>query len=62
MQQTRAKAAQPHPEGLEVTVLDRTENAASVRIDAGDWIDYLHLVRLGDRWKIVNVLWEIESK
>ena len=61
VQQTRAKAAEPRPAELEVVILDRTENAASVRVDAGRWIDYLHLVKLGDRWKIVNVLWEIKS-
>jgi hypothetical protein len=38
--------------------LDRFQNAASVRIDAGEWIDYLHLGKIGGKWKIINVLWE----
>jgi hypothetical protein len=42
----------------DVTILDVFEDAASVRVDAGGWIDYLHLARFGDRWLIVNVLWE----
>ena len=42
----------------EVRILDIFQNAASVRIDAGAWIDYLHLVRWQGRWLILNVLWE----
>jgi hypothetical protein len=42
----------------EVKILDIFGNAASVRIDAGLWIDYLHLVKAGGRWQIINVLWE----
>ncbi len=44
----------------EVTVLDRYENAASVKIVASDWIDYLHVAKLDGRWQIVNVLWEMK--
>lgn len=43
----------------DVAILDIYENVASVRIDADEWVDYLHLVRLEDGWKIVNVLWEL---
>jgi hypothetical protein len=43
----------------DVTVLDIFQNAASARIDAGGWIDYLHLVKWQGRWVILNVLWEI---
>jgi hypothetical protein len=43
----------------EVTVLDVFRNAASAKIDAGPWIDYLHLARVDGRWVIVNVLWEM---
>jgi hypothetical protein len=45
----------------EVKILDIFGNAASARIDAGTWIDYLHLSRTGDRWQIVNVLWELRT-
>jgi hypothetical protein len=44
----------------DVTVLDVFENAASAKIVAGDWIDYLHLARWNGEWKIVNVLWELK--
>jgi hypothetical protein len=43
----------------QVTVLDVFQNAASAKIDAGPWIDYLHLARVNGRWVIVNVLWEM---
>ncbi|HEX8197559.1 MAG TPA: nuclear transport factor 2 family protein [Pyrinomonadaceae bacterium] len=44
----------------EVTILDKYENAASVKIVASNWIDYLHLARFNGRWMIVNVLWELK--
>ena len=46
---------------LQVKLLDILENAASARIDAGGWIDYLHLVRWRGQWVILNVLWEIRQ-
>lgn len=46
----------------EVTILDRYENSASVKIIASDWIDYLHLAKVDGRWVIVNVLWERKPK
>ncbi len=44
----------------EVTILDVFENAASVKIVASDWIDYLHMAKYNGRWVIVNVLWELK--
>ncbi len=43
----------------DVRILDIFQNAASVRIDAGAWVDYLHVVRWKGRWVILNVLWEV---
>ncbi|MHC4696324.1 MAG: nuclear transport factor 2 family protein [Planctomycetota bacterium] len=42
----------------DVTVLDVFGNAASVKLEMHDWIDYMHMVKTQGRWKIVNVLWE----
>ena len=42
----------------DVTVLDIFGNAASVKVIASDWVDYLHLAKWNGRWVIVNVLWE----
>jgi hypothetical protein len=44
----------------DVTVLDIYQNAASVKIVASDWIDYLHVAKSNGRWVIVNVLWELK--
>lgn len=46
----------------EITILDKFENAASVKIVASDWVDYLHLAKFGGRWMIVNVLWELKPE
>ncbi len=44
----------------DVTILDVFQNAASVRVVASDWIDYLHIAKSNGRWVIVNVLWEMK--
>ena len=43
----------------DVRILDIYYNAAVVRIDAGLWVDYLHVGKWNGQWKIVNVLWEM---
>jgi hypothetical protein len=45
-----------------VRILDIFENAASVRVDASDWVDYLHLAKVNGRWVIINVLWELRPR
>ena len=60
---TREKAQRPTPAGdrqQDVIVLDVFENAASAKVIASTWIDYLHLSRFNGRWVIVNVLWEMK--
>jgi hypothetical protein len=44
----------------DVTILDIYRNAASAKIVASSWIDYLHLAKWNGRWVIVNVLWELK--
>lgn len=46
----------------DVTILDIYQGTASARIDAGRWIDYLHLARVNGRWVIVNVLWAVPAE
>jgi hypothetical protein len=46
----------------DVTILDVYGGAASVKIVASDWIDYLHIAKFNGRWVIVNVLWELKPK
>ena len=43
----------------DVKILDIFQNTAAVRVDAGTWVDYLHVARWNGRWVIVNVLWEL---
>ena len=42
----------------EVKILDAYRGAASVRVTAATWIDYMHLAKFNGRWVILNVLWE----
>jgi Putative lumazine-binding len=49
----------PAPERRnEVRILDIFGGAASVRVTAATWVDYMHLAKVNGRWVIVNVLWE----
>ncbi len=40
-------------------MLDRYEGSASVRTTFDHWIDFMHIVKVGEDWKIINVLWEL---
>lgn len=44
----------------EVTILDRFNNAAVVKVVASDWVDYLEVAKFNGEWKIINVLWELK--
>lgn len=46
----------------DVTILDVYQNAASAKIYASGWVDYLHLAKWNGRWVIVNVLWELHPR
>lgn len=46
----------------EVSILDIYQGAASAKVIATDWVDYLHLSRWNGRWVIVNVLWELKPR
>jgi hypothetical protein len=46
----------------DVTIFDIYQNAASAKIYAAGWVDYLHLAKWNGRWVIVNVLWELHPK
>jgi hypothetical protein len=53
---------QKNEQQKDVTILDVFENAASVKVIARGWVDYLHLVKWNGRWVIMNVLWELKPK
>ena len=46
----------------EITILDRFNNAAVIKIVASGWIDYLEVAKFNGQWKIINVLWELKPK
>jgi hypothetical protein len=46
----------------DITILDIYQNAASAKIVASGWIDFLHLAKWNGRWVIVNVLWELKPQ
>ena len=61
----RSREARPTPKDKQqkdVTILDVYGNAATVKVIANDWIDYLHVSKVDGRWVIVNVLWEMKQK
>jgi hypothetical protein len=61
IQYTRAGGGQETPakrRQADVSILDIYRGAASAKVVAADWVDYLHLARWNGRWLIVNVLWE----
>jgi hypothetical protein len=65
VQITRAGGGKSTPkeqQQKDVTILDAFENAASVKIVASDWIDYLHIAKSNGHWVIVNVLWEMKPQ
>lgn len=45
----------------DVRILDLYRGAASVKVTAASWVDYMHLARVNGRWVIVNVLWENDA-
>jgi hypothetical protein len=45
----------------EVTVTDIFRDAATAKVIASGWVDFLQLHRWHGRWVIVNVLWELEK-
>src|SRR5467141_1012153 len=46
----------------DITIFDIYQNAASAKIYASGWVDYLHLAKWNGRWVIVNVLWELHPR
>jgi hypothetical protein len=56
---TRAHPAVPQGERRkDVQILSTFRNAAVVRIDATEWVDYIQQIKWNGSWKIINVVWE----
>ena len=52
----------PEQQKTTVTILDVFGNAACVKFEMHDWIDYMHMSKVDGRWVIVNVLWEFTAE
>ena len=46
---------------FEITIQDVFRHIASVKVLSHPFMDYLHVAKIGDRWFIVNVLWEVRE-
>ena len=51
------KREDPQERRLDIDVVDRHGDIATVVVDSAVYREYLHLVRTGDGWKIANALW-----
>ncbi len=61
IQLTRKGGGQNVPQNerkMDITVLDQFQNAATVKIQAYDAVEYLHLAKWKGEWKIINILFE----
>ena len=56
------KNTPPDKQQKDVTILDVFENAASVKVVASGWVDYMQMAKWNGRWVIINVLWELKPK
>ncbi|WKN41661.1 nuclear transport factor 2 family protein [Tunicatimonas pelagia] len=61
--ETYNQAGDQFPENpkKEVVILDIFDKTASVKLIADDWVDYMHIVKLNEKWQIVNVLWQFND-
>ena len=48
---------------VDIEITNRVATATTRERDPhGNWIDYFHLLKVGDRWWIVSKLWDAESE
>ena len=52
------KKTPPDQRRTEVTIPEIYGNAACVKLQMHDWVDFMHMSKVNGRWVIVNVLWE----
>lgn len=55
---TRSGRGTHLPRDYSVTVENAYDGIATARVDSARYIDFLHIARFEDRWRIVNVLWQ----
>jgi len=52
------RTTDPAERRLEIIVDEIHDTIATVRVHAVPYIEYLHLARTGEGWRIVNALWQ----
>jgi hypothetical protein len=65
VQRTRSGLGKRFPENRrqkDLTILDRFQDTAVVKIVAAEWIDYLEMAKYDGEWKIINVLWALKPR
>jgi hypothetical protein len=50
------------PNQIKISIIEIGVNVAVVKCVSPEYIDYLHLARLKNEWKIINAIWEPNSK
>lgn len=45
----------------EVVILDVYQRMATVKLISDNWIEYLHLMKLNNEWKIINLVWQYKD-
>lgn len=57
------KQTPPERQQKDVVILDvYQKKIASLRVEMDGWVDYLHVAKMGERWVIVNVLWDMKPR
>ncbi len=51
-----------NPNQIKISIIEIGVNVAVARCESPEYIDYLHLARLKNEWKIINAIWEPNSK
>jgi hypothetical protein len=44
---------------FEIIILDVFRDIATVKVSSHPYMDYLHLIKINDRWLIINCLYEV---
>lgn len=54
----KGRLDEPQKGRKEISILDQTTTMANVKIISNNFIDYLHLAKFNNTWRIINVLWD----
>lgn len=58
LERVAARGPKPFSRDADIRVLDVYDRLATVAVLSEPFMDYIHLAKFGDRWLIVNVLWQ----